>query len=187
MIGQGKETANRIDAAPLFMFNQMQFINAKQAYPMILGVILTLVGVGLWQRLNPPPIREIPESPPIIVPPLPDSLPRPSVIPGARQGSLRVGNRTDRPIRIVLLTKQGSKLAWNQTEPLNWDFAPSEGGTEGLQLSLPDRQVKISAGDLIFAFTTDGSRTYWGPNVVGDTDSPFWDDKRKEWSMVLQP
>lgn len=166
---------------------KMQFINAKLAYPMILGMILTLAGVGVWQKFNPQTAREIPDSATIVVPPLPNPLPRPSAIPGAQQGVLRVGNLTDHPVRIVLLSKRGAKVSWDRTEPLNWDFAPSEGGTEGLQLSLPNEQVKISAGDIIFAFTTDGSRIYWGPNVVGETDSPFWDRKRKEWSMVLQP
>lgn len=165
----------------------MQFIDAKQAYPLILGITLTLIGVGLWQRLNPQPVREIPEPSPVIIPPLPSSLPRPKAIPGEQQGALRVGNRTDRPVRIVLLSNQGTKNSWNQAEPSNWDFAPSEGGTEGLLLSLPNEQVKIYQGDIIFAFATDGSRAYWGPNFVGETDAPFWDNTRKEWSMILQP
>jgi hypothetical protein len=106
---------------------------------------------------------------------------------GTTQGSLRVGNRTDRSIRLVLLLRSSSRNAWNQVEPLNWDFAPGEGGSEGLLLSLPNGKVTLSKGDIIFAFATDGSRAYWGPNIVGETDAPFWDKERQEWSMVLQP
>lgn len=161
-------------------------IGAKYAYPLILGMVIALAGVGLWQRFNPP-VREVPEAPKIVIPPLPTSLPRPTVVVGTTQGSLRVGNRTDRPIRLVLLLRSGSRNAWNQVEPLNWDFAPGEGGSEGLLLSLPNGKVTLSKGDIIFAFATDGSRAYWGPNIVGETDAPFWDKERQEWSMVLQP
>jgi hypothetical protein len=166
----------------------MQFLNAKQAYPLILGMVISLVGVGLWQRLNPPAVREIPDRPTVVVPPLPTSTPpRPANIPGAQQGALRVGNRTEHPVRIVLLSGKRNRANWSGVEPLNWDFAPSEGGAEGLLLSLPTGQVKVAQGDIIFAFATDGSRIYWGPNVVGQTTSPFWDKDRREWSMVLQP
>jgi hypothetical protein len=165
----------------------MQFINAKQAYPLILGMVISLVGVGLWQRLNPPTVRETPSPATVIVPPLPSTPPRPVSIPGAQQGILRVGNRTEHPVRIVLLSGKRDRTSWNGVEPVNWDFAPSEGGTEGLLLSLPTGQVKIAQGDIIFAFATDGSRLYWGPNIVGQTISPFWDGDRREWSMVLQP
>ena len=165
----------------------MQFINAKQAYPLILGMVISLVGVGLWQRLNPLPVREIPDRPTVVVPPLPTTPPQPTSIPGAQQGALRVGNRTEHPVRIVLLSGKRRGANLSGIEPLNWDFAPSEGGTEGLLLSLPTSQVKVTQGDIIFAFATDGSRIYWGPNVVGQTISPFWDKDRREWSMVLQP
>lgn len=165
----------------------MQFINAKQAYPLILGMVIALAGVALWQRFNPSPIREIPDTPLVVIPPLSTPLPRPTGIPGAQQGGLRVGNRTEHSIRIVLLSRPDTKTPWSGIEPLNWDFAPGEGGGEGLQLSLPNGQVKINQGDIVLAFATDGSRAYWGPNVVGQTDAPFWDRDRKEWSMILQP
>ncbi|MFN9363095.1 MAG: hypothetical protein ACK596_22100, partial [Pseudanabaena sp.] len=60
-------------------------------------------------------------------------------------------------------------------------------GKEGFLLSLPNYTIAIGKGDVIFAFATDGSRTYWGPNIVGETDAPFWDSTNKEWCMVLQP
>ncbi|MEE3719222.1 hypothetical protein V2H45_20970 [Tumidithrix elongata RA019] len=165
----------------------MQFINAKQAYPLILGMVIALVGVGLWQKFGPAPVRETTEPQAIVIPALPSSFPRPDSLPDTAQGSLRVGNRTDSPVRIVLLLRKGSQTSWNQVEPLNWDFAPKEGGSEGLLLSLPSEKVVLRKGDIIFAFAIDGSRAYWGPNVVGETDAPFWDKQHKEWSMVLQP
>jgi hypothetical protein len=165
----------------------MQFTKAKQAYSVILGMVISLVGVGLWQRFNLPPVREILDRPPVVIPALPSTPPPPASIPGVQRGALRVGNRTEHPIRIVLLSGKRNRTNWSGVEPLNWDFAPSEGSTEGLLLSLPTGQVKVAQGDIIFAFATDGSRIYWGPNVVGQTTSPFWDKDRREWSMVLQP
>jgi hypothetical protein len=164
----------------------MQFIDAKQAYPLVLGVVLALIGVAIWQRFSPPPTPQTIE-PQVVIPPLPSPLPRPSALPGVQEGKLRVGNRSAYAVRIVLLSSRGTDVSWNQVEPLNWDFAPGEGGSEGLILSLPGEQVKIGQGDIIFAFATDGSRTYWGPNVVGETDAPFWDREKDEWSMILQP
>jgi hypothetical protein len=164
----------------------MQFIDAKQAYPLVLGVVLALIGVAIWQRFSPPPTPQTIE-PRVVIPPLPSPLPRPSPILGLNEGSLRVGNRSNYSVRVVLLSGRGKDISRNQIEPLNWDFAPGEGGSEGLILSLPGEQVKITQGDIVFAFATDGSRTYWGPNVVGETDAPFWDRDRQEWSMILQP
>ncbi|AFY71350.1 hypothetical protein Pse7367_3101 [Thalassoporum mexicanum PCC 7367] len=164
----------------------MQFIDAKQAYPLVLGVALALIGVAIWQRFSPPPTPQTIE-PRVVIPPLPSSIPRPSPASGISEGLLRVGNRSDFSVRVVLLASRGNEVDWNQVEPLNWDFAPNEGGSEGLILSLPGEQVKIAEGDIVFAFATDGSRTYWGPNVVGETDAPFWDSDRQEWSMILQP
>ncbi len=164
----------------------MHFINAKQAYPLILGMVIALVGVGVWQRLTVEPMPTVPAEPPIVVPPLPSLLPRPTVIPGTQPGTLRVGNRTDHPVRLVVLVRSAGRNG-SASEPLNWDFAPGEGGEEGLLLSLPADKVQLRAGDIIFAFATDGSRAYWGPNVVGQTDAPFWDKRRQEWSMILQP
>ncbi len=165
-------------------------LDVKYAYSMCLGILIALTGVSLWQRFNPPPVREIAETSEaskIIVPPLPTTFNRPNVSDGENIGSLRVGNRTERAVRIVLFSRITSQNVWQAIEPLNWDFAPNEGGKEGLLLSLPNYKVAIGKGDVIFAFATDGSRTYWGPNIVGETDAPFWDSQNKEWSMVLQP
>jgi len=154
---------------------------------MCLGMLIALTGVSLWQRLTPATIRDIPENAKVIVPPLPTTFARPNLNDGKNIGSLRVGNRTDRSVRLVLFSRVTSQNVWQAIEPLNWDFAPNEGGREGLLLSLPNYKIAIGKGDVIFAFATDGSRAYWGPNIVGETDAPFWDDKNREWSMVLQP
>ncbi len=164
----------------------MQFIKAKQAYPLLAGVVLALVGVWLWQQVWTP-TREVPEPPPVVIPPLPRELPVLPPNPQGQAGLLRVGNRTDRPVRVIVWLRSQAKASWETHEPLHWDFAPGEGGTGGLILSLPDRQVTLQPGDIVFAFATDGSRAYWGPNVVGETTAPFWDPDRKEWSAILQP
>jgi hypothetical protein len=168
----------------------MPSLDIKYAYSMCLGIVISLTGVSLWQKLSPNPNREISdnsEEAKVVIPPLPATFTRPSLNDGQNIGSLRVGNRSDRSVRIVLFSKITSQNAWQVIEPLNWDFAPNEGGKEGLLLSLPNYKIAIGKGDVIFAFATDGSRTYWGPNIVGETDAPFWDNQNKEWSMVLQP
>ncbi len=168
----------------------MPTLDIKYAYSMGLGVLITLTGVSLWQRLTPPLTRDIAEHTEalkVIVPPLPTTFTRPILNDGENIGSLRVGNRTERSVRIVLFSRVTSQNVWKAIEPLNWDFSPNEGGKEGLLLSLPDYKIAIGKGDVIVAFATDGSRTYWGPNIVGETDAPFWDSQNKEWSMVLQP
>lgn len=168
----------------------MPSLDVKYAYSMGLGMLIALAGVSLWQRLTPPPIREMHENnevAKVIVAPLPTTFNRPSLNDGENIGSLRVGNRTDRSVRIVLFSRVTAQNVWKAIEPLNWDFAPNEGGKEGLLLSLPNYKIAIGKGDVIFAFATDGSRTYWGPNIIGETDAPFWDSQNKEWSMVLQP
>lgn len=165
-------------------------LDVKYAYSMCLGILIALTGVSLWQRLIPPPIRDIPENTEaskLIVSPLPTTFIRPTLNDGENIGNLRVGNRTDRSVRIVLFSRVTSQNAWKAIEPLNWDFAPNEGGKEGLLLSLPNYKIAIGKGDVIIAFATDGSRTYWGPNIVGETDAPYWDSQNNEWSMVLQP
>ncbi|NJK34885.1 MAG: hypothetical protein HC919_07995 [Oscillatoriales cyanobacterium SM2_2_1] len=159
----------------------MPSVRIKEAYSVLLGVTLALVGVALWQRFVPDAARDPVEPPAVMIPPLPSPLPQPTYPPTATQGSLRVGNRTDHSVRVVVLSR---KL---KIEPLNWDFAPQEGGREGLLLSLPNNKVRVDRGDVIVAFATDGSRAYWGPNIVGETEAPFWDGDRREWSMVLQP
>ena len=165
-------------------------IDVKHAYSVCLGILIALTGIALWQKFLPSAPRNLPEETEVVkvvVPPLPTTFTRPNLNDGENIGGLRVGNRTDRSVRIVLFSRVTSQNIWQAIEPLNWDFEPKEGGKEGLLLSLPNYKVLIGKGDVIFAFATDGSRTYWGPNIVGETDAPFWDNQNKEWSMVLQP
>ncbi|MFS8810491.1 hypothetical protein NW814_08165 [Synechococcus sp. R65.1] len=102
-----------------------------------------------------------------------------------RTGSFRVGNRTPHPIRLVILLRSSSRLT--NPETAHWDFAPGEGGSQGLLLSLGEEPLQIGPGDVVVAFTLDGTRRYWGPNVVGESLAPFWDEASGSWSMILQP
>ncbi len=114
-------------------------------------------------------------------------------------GSFRVGNQTEHPLRIALLPRQvngqkdgaGSKdlqaTARYDIEPIHWDFAPGEGGQAGLVLSLPQGDLQLEAGDVLVAFAQDGSRRYWGPYVVGQTQLPYWNLDRQEWQLLIQP
>jgi hypothetical protein len=102
-----------------------------------------------------------------------------------RTGPFRVGNRTPHPIRLVILLRSSSRLT--NPETAHWDFAPGEGGSQGLLLSLGEEPLQIGPGDVVVAFTLDGTRRYWGPNVVGESLAPFWDEASGSWSMILQP
>ena len=103
-----------------------------------------------------------------------------------RDGFLRVGNRTPYPLRVVVLVRDVTNNPSNI--PAHWDFAPGEGGSEGLALSLRDREpLVVGPGDIIVAFSIDGSRRYWGPNVVDETLAPFWNSSDRSWTMILQP
>lgn len=93
----------------------------------------------------------------------------------------RVGNRSPHPVRVVLLKRRGNG------DPAHWDFAPGEGGSEGLLLSLEEDPLILEPGDVVVSFALDGSRRYWGPNIVGESQAPFWDPMRRIWSMILQP
>lgn len=100
-------------------------------------------------------------------------------------GQLRAGNRTEHPVRLVFLGRQSGSSAYG--EPAHWDFAPFEGGSKGLILSLPQAELALKPGDILVAFAQDGSRHYWGPYVVGQTRVPVWNPRAKEWQLVLQP
>jgi hypothetical protein len=161
----------------------MQFINTKQAYPLVFGIVLTLVGMGVWQKSNIQTVRAVPAPLPVVV--AQSASPKISTRPhqGHDQiGTLRVSNQTEHPVRIILLLR-----GVVNGEPLSWDFAPGEGGKEGLQLSMPKDQIKIKSGDVIVAFATDGSRAYWGPSVVGDPNKISWQSDRREWNLIIQP
>jgi cytoskeletal protein RodZ len=159
------------------------------------------------------PVASLPEPSPSIAPqpqPSPSSVvtapspvaptpqPSPVTLPTTlRQGSLRISNQTDYPIRVALLPQQSlaGNIATKSSEPeqsqfgepVHWDFAPEEGSSRGLRLSLPNGNLKIQEGDVVVAFAQDGSRRYWGPYIVGTTASPTWESTTTEWQLVLQP
>lgn len=102
------------------------------------------------------------------------------------QGSLRVSNQTEYPLRVALLPQQ-TEAQPPFSQPVHWDFAPAEGSSKGLILSLPNQNLQLQAGDVLVAFAQDGSRRYWGPYVVGKTASPVWNADSREWQLTLQP
>lgn len=183
-------------------------------YPIsILAFLLGLAGLGLvlfevrvsYEPESPDisslPAIEPPDAPavektqkrsptlPAVSPTLPTPVTSPSKSPNpaevaARQGTLRVSNPTEHPVRVALLTMQKQSKAYS--EPAHWDFAPMEGGNQGLMLSLPQGNLKLSKGDILVAFAQDGSRQYWGPYVVGETPFPVWNQQKAEWQLVLQ-
>jgi hypothetical protein len=108
------------------------------------------------------------------------------------QGTLRMSNQTDQPVRLALLARQsvGKGSAAEKTNydiPAHWDFAPQEGSDKGLMLSLPNGNLKLEKGDILVAFAQDGSRRYWGPYVIGETPLPSWNSQKQEWILVLAP
>lgn len=129
---------------------------------------------------------------------LPDQRPATASI---RYGVLRIGNPTSYPVRVALLPQKEAKQGSDKTEsaiaqskesasyeaPAHWDFAPEEGGANGLLVSLPDRTLKLKKGDVLVAFAQDGSGRYWGPYVVDETAMPTWNPKAVEWQLILQP
>jgi hypothetical protein len=54
-------------------------------------------------------------------------------------------------------------------------------------LSLPEQSLDLQPGDVLVGFAQDGSRRYWGPYVVVETDLPLWVPEGQEWQLVLQP
>lgn len=102
----------------------------------------------------------------------------------SHRGSLRVSNQTEYPIRLALLARQPSAKSYGK--PAHWDFAPGEGGGNGLVMALPEGKLLLEKGDVLTAFAQDGSRLYWGPYIAGETSSPVWDSQLGEWHLVLQ-
>lgn len=126
------------------------------------------------------------------------------------RGSFRVGNQTEHPIRIAFLPQSPDLLSERlaaaeldapsegiasedpdqlaiDLEPFHWDFAPGEGSSDGLLLSLPGGDLDLQQGDVLVAFAQDGSSRYWGPYVVGQTQLPYWNRDRQEWQLLIQP
>ncbi len=106
-------------------------------------------------------------------------------------GALRMSNKTTQPVRLALLARQLSQKSAKANKaksniPAHWDFAPEEGSERGLVLSLPQGNLRLEKGDILVAFAQDGSRSYWGPYVVGETSSPQWNSQTQEWQLVLQ-
>jgi len=136
---------------------------------------------------------------------------------GFNQGPLRVGNQTPHPLRIAFLAQgqtpedllsvaeatdtgaaeagiaepeassADAEAATAIQEPFHWDFAPNEGGRDGLLLALAEQDLVLQNGDVVVAFAQDGSQRYWGPYVVGQTQLPHWNGDREEWQLLVQP
>ena len=103
------------------------------------------------------------------------------------KGGFRVSNLSPHPIRLALLSRKSDKTKTIEKRPAHWDFAPREGSHNGLRLSLPDRDLQLKPGDILVGFAQDGSRRYWGPYIVGDTDIPLWNGKTSEWQLIIEP
>jgi hypothetical protein len=114
-----------------------------------------------------------------------------------KPGGLRVSNPTEHPVRVALLAQQppanSAQASLTPTgkapvygQPAHWDFAPGEGSAQGLALSLPEGNLQLKKGDVLVAFAQDGSRRYWGPYVIGETDQPLWNAQSSEWQLSLQ-
>jgi hypothetical protein len=118
-----------------------------------------------------------------------DATPPPAAGASLQQGKLRVSNPTTHPVRVALLPQQPGETDQPGTyqEPVHWDFAPGEGSQKGLILSLPDGVLALQTGDVVVVFAQDGSRQYWGPYVLGQTDAPIWNAETGEWQLTLQP
>lgn len=158
----------------------------SSAYPAVMiaslfGLVVLVLGAMQFSVSIEQPQTVLP------VPPVPSATPT-----GKKQGAtiakmagvpgaLILSNQTDLPVRVALLAR-GKKAV----EPAHWDFAPLEGSTEGLVLSLPEGNFKLEKGDVLVAFAQDGSGQYWGPYVVGESDAPTWDAKLSRWNLTLQ-
>ncbi|MGL5082105.1 MAG: hypothetical protein ACRC8A_11525 [Microcoleaceae cyanobacterium] len=99
-------------------------------------------------------------------------------------GSVRVGNQTQHPVRVVLKRRSASG---SSAQPIHWDFAPQEGSVKGLTLALPDEGLTLVPGDVLVVFAQDGSRRYWGPYIVDETALPEWSKTDQAWQLTVQP
>jgi len=172
-------------------------------YPAVIGVLgvclvaSLLANVQIEVNRGTPPVAppETERSP--IAAPIPQPSTQSSPVPAPTQqlpaigvdaqGGLRVNNQTTYPLRVALLYQQSAEAETAFSQPVHWDFAPSEGGAKGLILSLPNQALEVQPGDILVAFAQDGSRRYWGPYVVGQTSMPGWNADAGEWQLILQP
>ncbi|NJO39916.1 MAG: hypothetical protein HC769_08045 [Cyanobacteria bacterium CRU_2_1] len=185
-------------------------------YPAVIGVLGVCLVALLLSRIEveviqteastPPDVTSSParspsaspdlELPPSVASPTSTPDPSPSGVPAipepssatgseASLGSLRVSNQTNYPIRIALLHQSGTGSS-TFAQPVHWDFAPEEGRTKGLILSLPNGDLRLRSGDVLVAFAQDGSRRYWGPYMVGETSLPVWNATATEWTLILE-
>jgi hypothetical protein len=197
-------------------------------YPAVIGILGLCLIASLFANVeiqvarNAPTDRRQPAKPdesPIASPvpaptqvptPVPTPIPSPTVsatplspdVLATAQGSLRVSNQTEYPLRVALLQpvpvesepEAGAEAAEpsetdpiEPNQPVHWDFAPREGSNRGLILSLPNQTLQLQPGDVLVAFAQDGSRRYWGPYIVGQSPFPTWNAEAKEWQLTLQP
>lgn len=172
-------------------------------YPAVIGVLGVCLVASLFANVQVEIDRGVPPTaaPPTVRSPIAPATPVPSVqttpLPAPTQplpsigidaqGKLRVNNQTIYPLRVALLHQQAEEAETAFSQPVHWDFAPNEGGTKGLILSLPNQTLEVQPGDILVAFAQDGSRRYWGPYVVGKTSMPGWNADAGEWQLILQP
>lgn len=113
------------------------------------------------------------------------TLPPPISPQEPQRDGLRVSNQTSYPLRIVLLN-HGDRYS-QEHSTTHWDFAPMEGSIQGLLLSLPDGSLRLESGDILMAFSLDGSKRYWGPYVIGESQQVQQDGQTQEWQLTLRP
>lgn len=158
--------------------------------PAIIVGLLGLVGLVLFALQFSVTIEQVEPEAPLASPTPAAPLSNPTAgqntsnAPTAGTGALRISNQTDQPVRVALLAKR-SPTAYRE-EPAHWDFAPQEGSTQGLLLSLPEGNLKLNRGDVLVGWAQDGSGRYWGPYVVGETAVPIWNNQAKEWELTLK-
>ncbi|MBD1859765.1 MULTISPECIES: hypothetical protein [Leptolyngbya] len=167
-------------------------------------VLIGIVGAGLMKLFaieisiapaapNAVPMIKTTESP-SVEPVAPVKIEKPNATAiAAKQGNLRIRNRSDYPIRVALLSRQPKEANLKSgspqsgfAPPAHWDFAPQEGSQSGLLVSLPQRSIQLKRGDVVVAFAQDGSQRYWGPFVVGETERPDWSAQAGEWELVIE-
>ncbi|KGF71858.1 hypothetical protein DO97_14540 [Neosynechococcus sphagnicola sy1] len=173
----------------------------------LIGLTLLLLGrfqIDVWitpvTETPMPRADPVPDDPELLVPsPQPRVTPASPLLSQATQsptapappGKLRVSNPTDHPIRLALLAQRSAAATASPPAPYDppahWDFAPEEGSSQGLLLSLPEGSLRVKRGDILVAFAQDGSRLYWGPYVVGATAMPVWNPHQSEWQLIFKP